>query len=47
MNLLDSTLNQPSKRKAKNWVEINDDSRRKYNTSSQIKFKNILLTSSF
>ena len=41
MNLLDSTLNQPSKRKAKYWVEINDDSRRKYNTNSQIKFKNI------
>ena len=25
-NLLDNTSNQPSKFKAKNWVEINDES---------------------
>ena len=37
-NLLDNTLNQPSKCKAKIWVEINDESRGKYNNGSQIKF---------
>ena len=26
INLLDNTPNQPSKVKAKNWVEINDES---------------------
>ena len=26
-NLLDNTLNQPSKFRKKNWVEINDESR--------------------
>ena len=38
MNLLDNTPNQPSKFSTKNWVEVNDDSRRTYNTNSQIKF---------
>ena len=28
-NLLDNTWNQPSKFRRKNWVEINDESRRK------------------
>ena len=27
----------------KNWVDINDDARRTYNTNSQIKFKNSML----
>ena len=35
INLLGNARNQPSK----NWVEINDDSRRKYNFSNQIRFK--------
>ena len=28
-NLLDNTWNQPSKFRRKNWVKINDESRRK------------------
>ena len=38
INLLDNTTNQPNKLKTKSWVEINDDSRRTYNTNSEIKF---------
>ena len=37
--MLDSTPNQPTKFRTKNWVEINDDSRGIYNTNSQTKFK--------
>ena len=33
------TPNRPSKFRTKNWVKINDDSRGKCNTPSQIKFK--------
>ena len=36
MNLLYNTPNQPSKRRTKNWVEIDDDSCGTYNTNSQI-----------
>ena len=39
INLLDNTPTQPSKFKMKNWVEINDYSRGKCNTNSQIIFK--------
>ena len=46
-NLIDDTSNQPSKFRTKNWVEINDESRGIYNVNSQIKFKTILLISSF
>ena len=35
--------NQPSKFKAKNWVEINDESRGTYNVNSLIKFKTTML----
>ena len=45
INLLDNTPNQPSKFGTKNWIEINDDSRRRNNTNSQIKFKTSLLKS--
>ena len=31
INLLDTTLNQPTKFRTKNWVEINDNARGKYN----------------
>ena len=31
INLLDSTPNQPSKFRTKNWVEINDESRGTHN----------------
>ena len=33
INLLDNTLNQPTKFRTKNWFEINDDSRGTYNTN--------------
>ena len=38
INLLDNTTCQPSKFRTRNWVEINDESRGKYDSSS-IKFK--------
>ena len=38
MNLLDNTPNQPSKFRTKNWIETNDDSYQRYETSSQIRF---------
>ena len=31
-NLLDNTLDQPSKFRKKNWVEINDESKESYGT---------------
>ena len=37
---------KPNKFKTKNWVEINDESRRTYNVNSQIKFKTTMLKSS-
>ena len=46
INLLDNKLNQTSKFRIKNWVEINDDARGTYNTNSQIKFKTSMLKSS-
>ena len=46
INLLDNVSNQPSKFKSKNWVEINDESRRTYNANSDIKFKTTMLKSS-
>ena len=46
-NLIDdSTLNQPSKFRTRNWIEINDESRGAYNVNSQIKFKTAMLKSS-
>ena len=44
-NLFDNTPNQPTKFKTKNCVKINDDSRRMFNTKSQIKFKTSMLRS--
>ena len=41
LNLLDNTLNQPSKVMTKNWVETNANSRGIYNTDSQINFKTV------
>ena len=35
-----------TKFRTKNWVEINDESRRAYNANSQIKFKTTILKSS-
>ena len=45
-NLIDDASNKPSKFRTKNWVEINDESRRTYNVNSQIKFKTTMLKSS-
>ena len=44
-NLTDDASYQLSKFTTKNWVEINDESRGKYNVSSQIKFKTTMLKS--
>ena len=43
-NLLDNTLDQPSKFRTKNWVEINDESKESYGTGSDIKFKTTMLS---
>ena len=45
-NLLDNRLDQPSKFRTKNWIEINDESRGGYTTGSDIKFKTTMITSS-
>ena len=45
INLLDNTPNRPSKFRKRNWVEINDESSRTYNTYSQIKFEPTMLKS--
>ena len=47
INLLDSTLDQLSKFRTKNWMEINDRSQGVYNTNSNIRFKTAMLKSSF
>ena len=39
INLLGSTLNQPTKFRTKYWVEINHDLCGTYNTNSQVKVK--------
>ena len=44
-NLLDTESNQPSKFRARNWVQINYESRGTY-TSNDIKFKTTMLRSS-
>ena len=39
-NMLENIPNQPTKFRTKSWVEeINDQSRGRYNTNSQIRFK--------
>ena len=42
INLLDNATNQPSKFRTRNWVEINNESNRKYDNSS-IKFKTSMI----
>ena len=39
INLLDNTPNQPTKVRAKSWLEINDDAHGINNKNNQIKFK--------
>ena len=43
--MLDKTLNQPSKFKTKNRVEINDELRGTHNKDIQIRFKTLMLRS--
>ena len=43
-NLLDSSSNEPSKFRTRNWIKINDDSRGTY-TDPDIKFKTTILKS--
>ena len=45
-NLLDSASNKPSKFRARNWFEINDDIRGAYSPNKQIRFKTPMLRSS-
>ena len=46
-NLLDNNASdKPSNFLTKNWVEINDESRRTYNGNSPIKFKTTILKAS-
>ena len=45
-NLSDNASNQRSKSRTKNWFEINDESRGRYNVISQIKFKTTIPKSS-
>ena len=45
-NLLDNASNKPSKFRARNWVEINDDIRGAYSPNKQIRFKTAMLRSS-
>ena len=45
ISLLDNTSNQASKFITKNFVEINDYSRRSYNANSQVKFRRTMLKS--
>ena len=44
--MLNDELNQPSKFRTKNWVEINDDGRGAYSPNKQIRFKTTMLRSS-
>ena len=46
-NLIDrDASSEPSKFRIKNWVQINDESRRTYNANGQVKFKTTILKSS-
>ena len=44
VNLLNDESNQPSKFRTRNWIEVNDESRRTY-TSNDVKFKTTMLRS--
>ena len=44
INLLDNTANQPSKFRTRNWVEINNESKEKYDNSN-IRFKTSVIRS--
>ena len=44
INLLDDTMNQPSKFRTRNWVEINDESKGSYDNSN-IRFETSIICS--
>ena len=44
INLLDDTTNLPSRFRTRNWVEINDESKGRYDNSN-IKFKTSIIRS--
>ena len=44
-SLLEKTPNQPSKFRAKSWVEVNDELHGTYNVNSQNKFKTSIFSS--
>ena len=44
--MLDNASNQPPKLRAKNWVQINDESKETYSAKRQINFKTPVLRSS-
>ena len=45
--MLDNTLDQLSKFRTKNWIEINDQSREVYHTNSDIRFKTTMLVDAY
>ena len=45
INILDDTANQLSKFRTRNWVEINDKSKWKYDNNSIISFKTSIIRS--
>ena len=45
INFLNNTPNQPTKFRTKKWIEINDESRRTYDSNSQVRFKTSMLWS--
>ena len=45
-NLLNDESNKPSKFRARNWIEINDESRGEYSSNKLIRFKTAMLRSS-
>ena len=44
INLLDDTMNQPSKLRTKKWLELNDESKGRYDNSS-IRFETSMIRS--
>ena len=46
IHLLDNPQNQICKFRTKNWVEVNDNARRRYTTNSETRIKTLMLKSS-
>ena len=47
INFLDNASNKPTNISTKHWVNINDGTRGTYSTTSQIRFKKLMLKSSY